>query len=133
MQPDNITLSVDELHNATPADQIFTRFDEYNNRTVYKGPGHTSVAGNLMTMYRTFPKASGNFRGVAKSSVKFAKSYEVVGVDGLAQLTAPAIIEINFSLPVGLTTAQILAERERAIALLNSTAIMEDLNDGQEI
>lgn len=128
MQPDEITLSVDELNNATLVDETLSRFEENLNRSVYVGENHTVVTKDTLTFYRTFPKQNGNFRGVAKTSCKFSRDMAVAGVDSLTTISAPIIIEISFSIPVGVSAADVLLHRQRAIALLDQDAVMTPLN-----
>jgi hypothetical protein len=127
MLNDTITLSVDELNDTNEVDHAFSRFEEFQNRSVYTGENHQLSAQDKMTFYRTFPKQSGNFAGTAKSACKFSKDYPVTGVDGLATLTSPMIIEVSFSVPVGITVADQLIGRQRVIALLDDDAVMVPL------
>lgn len=125
MQANQITLAVDELNNASTVDIDFNRFEEFANRSVYTSENHTLTAQDKLSLYRTFPKASGNFKGTAKSSFKFSWDQSVTGVDGLASLTSPIIADVGFSVPVGVTVANQLIVRQRLIALLDSDTIME--------
>lgn len=130
MQPNEITLSVDEENDGVgPVNHVFTRFEEHLNRAVYIGPLHSMMARNTLTTYRTFPKISGNFRGVAKSAFKFSTDITVPGVDAETSITAPVIVEVSFSVPVGATAAQTMLYRQRALALLDLDAVMAPLND----
>lgn len=130
MQPNEITLSVDEENDGVgPVNHVFTRFEEYQNRSVYIGANHTMSAKDTLGLYRTFPKPSGNFKGVAKTAFKFSKDVSVTGVDGVASLTAPIIVDVSFSIPVGATHAQILVARQRALALLDLDTLMTPLNE----
>ena len=69
MLDNTITLPVDELENDTLVNQDYTRYDEYNNRTIYVGTGHTLAQRDTMTVSRTFPKPYGNHPGVPNSSL----------------------------------------------------------------
>lgn len=130
MQTDQITLSVDEQNDGVgPVNHVFTRFEEYQNRSVYIGDSHSMAAKDTLGLYRTFPKPSGNFKGVAKTAVKFSKDVLVTGADGVSQLTAPIIVDISFAIPVGATHGDILVARQRALALLDLDAIMDPLNE----
>jgi hypothetical protein len=129
MQPTTITLAVDELNDTNTVDHVYTRFDLYQNRSVYIGASHQSDARDLLTLYRTFPKVSGNFKGVNKTAFKFAIDHEVDGVDGLSQLIAPVIFEGSFSIPVGVTAAEQLIMRQSGLALLDLDAVMVALNN----
>lgn len=130
MQPNEVTLSVDEQNDGVgPVNHVFTRFEEYQNRSVYIGANHTIEAKDTLGFYRTQPKPSGNFKGVAKSAFKFSKDVTVVGADGLSQLSAPIIVDISFSIPVGATHADILIARQRALSLLDLDSVMTPLNE----
>ena len=133
MQDNVITLAVDELNNATTVNHVFNRYDLFQNRSVYTGANHQLTARDLLTLYRTQAKASGNFRGVAKTSVKFTQDFAVDAVDGISSLTSPIIAEITFSIPVGVTVADQLVMRQRLIALLDDDAVMVPLNNQLEI
>lgn len=133
MQDNVITLQVDELNNGTDVPTAFTRFEEYANRSVYIGASHELAMQDKFTLYRTFQKISGNFKGTAKSAFKFSKDYEVTGVDGLASLTSPMIIEVSFSVPVGISVADQLIGRQRAIALLDDDDVMVPLMNQLEV
>lgn len=119
-----ITLAVDELNNDSTVDVDFSRFEEFSNRSVYTGEEHQLTAKDTLTFYRTFPKQSGNFKGTAKTAFKFSQDFLVTGADGIASLTSPLIVEVSFSVPVGVTAADQLIGRQRAIALLDDDAIM---------
>lgn len=128
MQPNVMIIAVDKLNDGTTTDESFNRYEEYLNRSVYIGVGHTPDARNTLAMYRTFPTKSGNFKGVAKSSIKLTKDHAVPGVDGVSSLTSPVIIEVNFSVPVGVSAADVKICRQRLIAALDSDEICDALN-----
>lgn len=130
MQPNEITLPVDEENDGVGlVNHVFTRFEEHLNRAVYIGPNHSLSARNTLTAYRTLPKISGNFKGVAKSAAKFSADITVPGVDSETTITAPIIVELSFSIPVGATPAQTKLHRQKALALLDLDAVMAPLND----
>lgn len=130
MQPNAVTLSVDEQNDGVgPVNHVFTRFEEYQNRSVYISDTHSISARDTLGLYRTFPKASGNFKGVAKTAFKFSKDVTVPGVDGVSQLSAPIIVDVSMSIPVGATHEAILIARQRALALLDLDSVMTPLNE----
>lgn len=133
MLDNTITWSVDDTHDSTPADQVYTRYDEYQNRTVYNGPGHALDARNQAVVTRSFPTVSGNFRGVAKSSLKFSEDVEVAGVDSSTTNVAPSIITVNFAIPVGTTAAQAMEMRQRVVAALNDEDFITRLTEELEV
>lgn len=132
MLDDTITLAVDVANNATTVDKDFSRFDVYQNRTVYISEDHSILSPDTLSFYRTLPKTSGNFRGQAKTAFKFSKSLTVAGIDG-ADVQAPFILEVSASIPVGATEATMMEIRQRAIALLDRDDLMVPFQATQEI
>lgn len=128
MQANELTLGVDYLNNGTETNEVFKRYEEYLNRSTYIGENHTPDARNTISLYRTFPTKSGNFKGVQKSSIKLTKDHAVAGVDGVATLTAPSIAEVNFSFPVGVSAADVKKVRQRLIAALDDDILCDGLN-----
>jgi hypothetical protein len=133
MLDNTITLAVDELNTDSTTDHEYSRYDEYQNRSVYNGPDNTLSSREILGFYRTTPSKSGNFKGVAKSSIKFTKDIEVEGVDSTTSVTAPMIVTISFSMPIGATSAEVVEERQKAIALLDDDTLMDRLNNDLEI
>lgn len=134
MLDNTITLPVDLLNNGTTTDEEYTRYDDSTpNRSTYVAETHSVASRNTMTFYRTQPKRAGNFKGVARSAVKISEDFEVPGVDPATTVTAPAIIDIAFNYPVGVTAAQKRARRQRVIALLDDDALMDRLDDKLEV
>lgn len=136
MQPNTITLSVDDDNDGgttAAVDILYTRFDEYQNRSEYISEHHLINLRDKVGLYRTFPKVSGNFKGMAKSAIKFTHDILVPGVDSSTGVTAPAIIDVNFSFPVGITASKALELRMRAVAFLSDDSVMIPLIDQQMI
>jgi len=128
MQPNIISLTVDPLNNATTETQEYTRFEEFLNRSKYVTSDHSLQSRDELTLYRTFPKQAGNFRGVGKSATKFALDVLVPGVDDTTTLNSSIIVEVSFSVPVGASDADVLLMRQRAVALLDLDSVMSPLN-----
>lgn len=132
MQPNEITLDVNhDNDDGTTATQqiIYTRFDEYQNRSEYISDAHVIALRDKVALYRTFPKATGNFAGTAKSAVKFTRDYEVPGNDVETTIIVPGIINIGFSLPVGVSGEDSLGFRMLAATMLLNDDIMIPLTD----
>jgi hypothetical protein len=66
------------------------------------GPSHTFAAKDYLDLRRTAPKKNGDFRGMARSGFKFVRTATLD--DGS---TADAIVEVNFSIPVGMADGDI--------------------------
>lgn len=129
MLDNTVTLAVDEDNSdGATTDHVYSRYEEYQNRSVYIGATHQLDARDMLSFYRTLPKQAGNFKGVAKSALKLTRDIEVTGVDGVSQLTSPIIIEISFSIPVGATSAERVLARQTVLTALDSDTLMEALN-----
>lgn len=127
-----ITLPVDIQNTGTTTNLDYQRFDSFQNRSVYISENHLPGNRDTLSFYRTFPKVAGNFKGVRKSTFKFSRDVTVDTVDG-GTTDSQLIIEVSCSFPVGVTTAQILEARQRAVALLDKDAVMDQLHDLQVI
>lgn len=132
MQPNTLTLAVDLLNTDSTTNELFTRHEEQINRSTYVGPGHSVASVNMLQLYRTLPKRSGDYLGSAKVSLKLTQTRTVQSASGL-DIPAQDISEVSFSVPVGVTAAQMLATRQRWIAILDDDAIMTPLMTIQEI
>lgn len=128
MLANQLSLNVDAANNSTVVAQTYDRYEEFQNRSVYIGTDHLPESRNALALYRTFPTKSGNFKGVSKSAVKFTQDVVVPGVDGSTTLTAPIIIEVSFSVPVGAATADVVEQRQRVLAALDDDTLMNALN-----
>lgn len=133
MQGDQLTLSVDVANDSNPVSEVYTRYQEFENRSVYIGADHLPEARNLLALYRTFPTKVGNFKGVLKTSIKFTQDQEVPGVDSSTTITSPAILDLTFSVPVGTTAADLTHLRQRLLALLDDDTFMDSLNIQQVV
>lgn len=133
MQPNTITLAVDLLNTGVTTDETFTRQEEYLNRSVYIGTDHSVSLKDTLSFYRSPIKPSGNFPGVAKTSIKFSTDKVIAGVDSTTTLVAPIIFEISASVPVGVSSADQMIARQRAIALLDMDAIAGALMSLQSV
>lgn len=134
MQDNVLTLAVDEENDGVdPVNHVYTRFTPFQNRTVYIHSAHELDAREELTLYRTFPKQNGNFKGTAKCSAKFTSDQAVDGVDGVATLTSPIIAEVSFSIPVGVDEATQMIARQRLISLLDDDDIMGSLMNQLDI
>lgn len=128
MQNDTLTLSVDMANNGTPEDQVYSRYDESSGRSTYIGATHTPGDRNMLTLTRALPKRVGNFKGVSKSTIKLTRDTMVPGVDANTSVSAPIIIEVSFSFPVGVDATAAKNNRQRIVALLDDDSIMDKLN-----
>jgi hypothetical protein len=134
MQETTLTLAVDHDHDGTPTNEVFTKIkqDTTAGRSVYKGADHTAAVRNLLSISAREAIPSGDFKGVAKSSLKFTQDLTVPNAVG-DDIVAPEIAEVTFSLPVGTTAASAMHLRERVIAALNSQAFIIALTTGSEV
>jgi len=82
----------------------------------HTGPANTYEIKDYVDLKRTAPKPNGTFRGVARASAKFVKT---VTLDDSTK--ADAIVEATFSIPVGMSKANIDSIRDDLGDLLIST------------
>jgi len=130
MQPNTITVPVDTLNDGTAIiNEVYSRFEEFLNRSKYIGENHSLAMRDEVTLYRTLPKQAGNSKGIAKSAVKMTLDVTVPGVDPATSVTAPFIIEISAAIPVGTPVDVTKRGRQRAIGFVDQDAIMSPLND----
>lgn len=132
MLDNTITIPVDVLNNGTPINRVYTRFQEFLDRSVYKGPQHTLVNRDTLGFYRTPVKSNGSNNGVAKSAAKLTQDISVPGKVASTNVVLPMIGNFDFSIPVGATAAQTLEFRQRMIAVIDH-AISARLVDELEI
>jgi hypothetical protein len=133
MLDNTLSIDVDEANNASTVQHDYRKHNVYENRSVYYGPNHSQTNRELLGFYRTEATKSGNYRGVSKNSIKLTHDVEVEGVDTTTTVTAPAIAEISFSLPVGTTAAKKVLMRQTLIALLDDDTFMASVSDDLEI
>lgn len=132
MLSDNITLSVDTLNDGNPTNRVYTRRDEFQDRTIYKGPSHSFVSRDTLGFYRTYPKPTTTENGVAKSAIKLTQDITVPGRDAGTTYTRPMVADASFNIPVGATAAQTLEFRQRLIAVIDH-ALAATLVDELEV
>lgn len=129
-QDNTITLNVDETNDgATTANvnHVYERFEAFNTRSIYHHTSHLPDLRSMLGFYRTPAKRNGNRRGSQKSSVKFTWDVIVPGVNG-ENIVETQYIEVNFSIPLGVPAADVLARRQHVVAILDDDSIMNDLN-----
>lgn len=132
MLDNSITLAVDILNTGVTTNRVYTRMEEYQNRSVYKGPSHSFTNRDTLGFYRTFPKQTTTENGVAKSAGKLTQDISVPGRDSSVTLIKPMIGDFSFNIPVGATSAQTLEFRQRMIAAIDH-AVAAHLVDNLEI
>ena len=131
MLAETVVLPVDILNNGTTTNRNYTRYQEFLDRSVYKGPSHTLMRRDTLGFYRTPIKPNGSNNGVAKSAGKLTQDIVVPG-KATTEVVLPMIGNFDFSIPVGATAAQTLEFRQRMIAVIDH-AVSAQLVDGLEI
>lgn len=126
------TLTLSLPNGGTPVNMTITRIDVFQNRSVYHEPTHSTTARRIVGFYRTLPKRSGDFLGVSKSAAKTTMDLSVLDAKG-ATITAPAIGEISFSVPIGATEAAIDSLLDRLDALISNRTVIKRTILGPEI
>ena len=130
MLNDSITLTLP--NGGTPVNVNITRIDVLQNRSVSHEPAHKTTVRKTVGFYRTLPKRSGDFLGVAKSAVKSTLDMTVQNAKG-EPVISPMIGEISFSIPIGAVEADIDTLLDRLEALIKSRSIIKRTLLGPEI
>lgn len=125
----SIVLSVDAANSGSPTNETFVLTSPSEGKSSYILAGTTLQDRTELTLYGTRPKRAGNFRGVIRSGIKFNLAVEVDGVDATDSIDSDAIVNVQFSIPVGTATADIVHIRQRVIALLDDDTLMAKLNE----
>jgi len=121
--PANIALMVDEANDSTLVEHDLARDISVNRTSMYYDEDHTVASRNMLTFKSVLPKTSGNFYGTLRTNFKFTKDIVVTGVNG-EDIKVPLIGEASFSLPSGVTPAEVLVLRQKMVALLDNDTVM---------
>lgn len=109
MQANTIAYTFDHDNDGgtTPAIAVLlTRHTEEVDKTTYITAAHMdTVAQDTFAFYRTLAKRSGDSFGVERTATKRTKTHVVVNAAGL-DVKVPVVVDLGFSIPVGLTVAQ---------------------------
>lgn len=119
MLDNTVTLPVDVANSGSTSNRVYTRYSEFQDRSIYNGPAHTLTTRDTLGFYRTPVKSNGADNGVAKSALKLTQDIEVAGKDSSTFVVKPMIGNCDFSIPVGATVEQTLEFRQRMIAALD--------------
>lgn len=130
MLDNTITLTLP--NGGTPVDVPIARIDVLQNRSVYHEPTHSTIMRKTVGFYRTLPKRSGDFLGVAKSAVKSTLDMTVANAKG-EPVVSPMIGEISFSIPIGAVEADIDNLLDRLEALIKRRSVIKRTLLGPEI
>lgn len=104
---------------------VYTSFSTAENRNLLVSATSSEAARDHLTLTRTLPKQSGNFRGARKVSIKRTHDVVVTGVDG-SPMTLPLISEVSFSIPVGVASGDLDALRTE-MGLVVSDSELDDV------
>lgn len=127
------TITLALPNGGTPINEAFSRIDQVGNRSLYHGAGHSPTSRKTLGFYRSLPKKSGNFNGVMKGATKLTMDHSVLNAVG-DTIVAPAIAEVSFSLPVGMTEAQFDGVLDRLEAQIEGQrSILKRLLFGPEV
>jgi len=129
-----LTLSVDKANNASPVSEVFTRDGGAvaPNKSLYYGDLHTVDSKETLGFTRVPAKVNGNFKGTQRSSQKYARTVQVLGVDGNT-IDAIATTECIDSFPVGMTSALKKEMRQYLVALRDNDTIMDKVHDQGQV
>lgn len=124
----DIILNVDTANNGTTTEETFSLVRPEEGKATYMLDGSALADKEQLTLFASLPKRSGNFLGVVRSSVKATKAISVPSTVSGEDLTSEIIAQVNFSVPEGTTLADLVHIRQRLVAMLDSDALMLELN-----
>jgi hypothetical protein len=133
MQANTLTLAVDTANNGTTTDQVYTRFREVENKSVYNGPDGSVSNRQELAFLRKDPKRSGNSQGVSSAEVRLTEEVSVAGVEDSSTVSHLLTGSVSFRIPVGVSSADLLEFRQKIIAVLDDDVIAGALMDNLEI
>lgn len=97
------------------------------NKVVFRSNHHTLQDRDLCELFRSFPKKNGLFPGMAKSTAKFTLDSTIPNTAG-EEMSAPVIVTVKCSVPLGTSPAVTDAMRSRLAAFV-ATDVFKDLAD----
>ena len=104
----------------------YERYDDSqpNKATYIATDEHSDTARSTMDLYRTAPRRQGDSLGVRKSAIKLTRDFAVPTADGIEGETnlVPAIVQVSWSLPVGLSDADRADLNDRIVTLVSELA-----------
>lgn len=116
--PTIITLATDSPQQSGMVALVLSQLGaEGLGKSTYLGDDHSPILRDMVQFYSSPAKPSGNSRGSHKCSVKFTKDYEVDERSGDGTVVKPSIVQVSFSLPIGMTEAQRLTPLRRICSL----------------
>jgi hypothetical protein len=74
------------------------------NSAPYLGPANTFTTVDKIDLYRTMPKATKEFSGIARSRVKLSRT---IALTGALTSSGPLVIDTNYNVPVGAASADV--------------------------
>jgi len=129
-QPNPINLDVNEDNDdgtTATVSKSFERQETHNGRSVWTTNASTPLNREVLGLYASAPKPSGNILGTSKATVKTTRDCQVPGADGVANYTRPIIFETKSSIPAGADPVLVKAERMKQAALLMDDEVMDQL------
>lgn len=132
-QPNEIILPVDVANDGNTVNQTYVHHRTEGNRSTYRGESSTLQSRDLIQIYATQARPGKGTLGASRQYVKTTRDVSVPNAAGDGNVVMPAIVNVEFSLPTGVTGEFVTELRQVAVAMLNNDAIMEDLNMQNEI
>lgn len=75
-----------------------------SNQVPYNGPANTLSVKDRLDLYRTAPKGTATYSGTGRSRIKLVRTLPLTGAK---TSSSDAIADVNFSIPVGASAADI--------------------------
>lgn len=132
MQPNEITVVARNIDNTADVTTALSRHREFspttktNGSSLYISGVHTESAPDKVQLYVSDPKPSGAFLGQQKAELKATRGIVVKDNAG-NDVIRNAIINVNVSLPVGISLIDEHNLRAMVAKLLTTTPLITDL------
>jgi|FLTM01.1.fsa_nt_gi hypothetical protein len=129
--PDTLTVDASSYESAD-TDLTFVEHDKSQSgkATYIDADNHSTTERHTMDLYRTPSTPSGNNLGTRRFALKFTDDFTVSDAEG-NDVVRPAITQVSFAIPEGLTEAQCRALlRKIATACLSAEALNEGAHAG---
>jgi hypothetical protein len=122
----DIIIAVDAANDGNPVNETYSILDPGQGKSVWTLDGTSLEDKVTLSLFATPPKRSGNFQGVIRSGGKFTLGVSVPAVNDETNKSV-SIMNIEFSIPLGTSEADVIHLCQRGVGFLANAVLMKDL------
>lgn len=111
---------------------LYYRGESDGGRSAYYGQNHDFQNREMLHLYRTRPRPSGNHNGTARCRLKFTHDLDVEGAVSEETVTRQMIADLNFGFPVGATAGDIEKILRQMASLLGNSTVMDKITSAAQ-